>query len=134
MSGCLGQVESFDELRERLKALVPDQCIGEPSTVCETGDRYQSILVKVWSRPEDLEALTKVAANEMADKLSEALSGKNGKLYWRIPLETANSPGHTVIKWDDDGPDIDFALDKRGYFDKNWIIIKAYARFFRAAS
>ena len=129
----LGPVKSFDELKTKLAA-IPDQCIGRASSICQTVDKYEEISVRIWSRPDDLAHMESVAANEMATCLSRFLSGKEGRLYWRIPLETEIRHAHQVLRWDDNGPDFDFILDRRGYFDKDWRQICAYARLYRAAT
>lgn len=123
---------SFAELEAKLDAL-PNQQLGSPTAVCkETGEEYETITISAWARPGDEAFIEKAVANQMSTRISTAMNGRIGTIYWRSCFEASIRQSSQVLSYDDSGPDIDFLTDKRCHMDHNWVAVGAYIRFTRA--
>ena len=126
-------IDSFADLKAKLDAL-PNQCMGLPQRVCETGERYVEIFEGALARPDDVVVVERNVARKMAQRISAVMEGRFGKIYWRIPFESEILNTQVVSNYDENGPDIDFITGKRCYVDKNWKAVKAYVRFTKAVT
>lgn len=126
----VGGVGSLAELQEWISKLPNRQEIGSPSPVCEqTGEAYEEIYYGHWARPGDEAFAEKLVAIHMQRRIAGLFDGRrNGVVYWRIPLEYEIRDDMQPIEYRDDGPDIDFLLDRRCVMDRNWKTVKAYCR------
>lgn len=68
----------------------------------------------------------------MEAQLTHYFERREGRIHWRIPLETEISAHEVVVKYDESGPDIDSLVARRCVKDKNWMSVKAYCRLYRA--
>ena len=122
---------TFAELRFLLDRL-PDQTEGDPCAICQTGEPYVEFIVDMLARPGDEAAIERCAVELFSRQLSRYLSDKSGRIYWRTRLEHEWSPAYVVVRFDVNGPDLDYITDQRCVTDKNWRRIKGYCRLYRA--
>lgn len=115
---------SFEDLKAYLDGL-PNQCIGRAAATCETGDEYQEIIEYGIARPGDEAFVECAVANKMYNRIERLMHNKSGKIYWRTPFEYERRPSYVIVRYDDD----------RGLclMDKNWVSLRCYVRFYRAA-
>lgn len=124
-------VESFADLKAKLDAL-PNQCLGLSQRVCETGEKYLEIFEAAFARPGDVAVVERQVAASMARRISAAMEGRPGKIHWRVPFESEITDTQVVVRYDANGPDVDFITNQRCYVDKNWKRVGAYVRFTKA--
>lgn len=126
------EVSGFKELADRLKGL-PDQTIGLPCHVCETGEPYQEFFSFGLARPDDVAVVERAVAGDMSKRLDEYLNSRGGRIYWRIPFEWEITQKPVVVRYDENGPDKDPVMDRKCVMDKNWLKVACYCRVYRAA-
>lgn len=125
-------IETLARLKGHLDSL-PDQQVGNASAISDVGEPYVELFEYAFARPDDVAIIERVVAQRMLLNLNHYLDGRNGRIYWRIPLEWDITPTKIVVKYDDDGPDIDFSTNQKCVKDGNWIKIAAYCRLYRAS-
>lgn len=124
-------VNSFSDLLQWAKQL-PNQTVGIQSAVCETGEPYVEVYHYAYARPDDAEFIESVVAKQMHGAMKAYLEERSGRIYWRIPLETIREPMRVIIRYDENGPDVDHVTDRKCVMDGNWVAVKAYCRLYRA--
>mgnify|MGYP001612549790 FL=1 len=124
---------SFSDLREWL-ASFPDQVAGKVGPFTETSTPYMEFFSRSFSRPDDVTVIEVMVARDMQRQLEIYFNNNRGKIHWRIPLETEVRPAHIVLRYDENGPDMDYVLDKRCHTDKNWRDVAAYCRLYYEVS
>lgn len=124
-------VATFVELKAWLAAL-PDQAMGTAGAVCETGEPYVEFAAFGIARPRDEAAVEAVVAECMERQIQRYFEDRKGRIYWRVPLETAVDQHAIVIRYDVNGPGTDFLTDQRCVLDKNWVRLAAYCRLYKA--
>jgi hypothetical protein len=67
----------------------------------------------------------------MGKAIEAFLSGKSGRIHWRVRLEKEIAHHEEVVKYDDRGPSKDFSTDKSCFKDTNWMAVRYYCRLFR---
>jgi hypothetical protein len=123
--------QDFGELKRLLDGL-PNQVDGLAGPVCETGDNYIEFSERQLTRPDDEKIIERNVVRRFWRGLSVYLNERKGRIYWRMRLETDVEEWAEVIKFDDEGPDRDFLTDRRCFLDKNWRVVQAYCRVYRA--
>jgi hypothetical protein len=124
-------VHSFAELKKIADGL-DDQTTGEPNAICEIGTPYIEFLHKGLARPGDEAIIERVVVGAMVRALNVYLGDKHGTIYWRERLEMDVGPYGVVLRYDNNGPDIDEVTNRRCVKDKNWVRIGIYCRLVRA--
>lgn len=122
---------SFAELQRWIDAL-PDQHLGVAGALSDVVEPYVEIMEGALARPGDVVVIESIVADFMQRRLKTYLNQRSGRIYWRVPFEWKIAPYPIVVRYDEDGPDIDFVTNQRCIKDKNWIGIKAYCRLVRA--
>jgi len=123
--------DSFISLKNYLDG-INDQKMGDPCVVCETGETYKEFSEKRLCRPADIEIAESECAAAMRKRLDNYFSERQGRLYWRIPFEYERAPTAVVIRFDIDGPDLDFLTNRKCVTDKNWIQVQCYCRLYKS--
>jgi hypothetical protein len=124
-------ITGFESLHHWVKQL-PDQTMGDPCAICQMGEPYVELLEQALSRPDDIAVIEIEVARKMLQRMATYLEDKSGRIYWRIPLETVIESHQVVVRYDANGPDIDFITDRKCFVDKNWKRVAAYCRLYRA--
>jgi hypothetical protein len=125
------EFHTFAELKAHFDTLA-DQMAGLQGAICQTGQPYREFTIAMLARPDDVAVIEKVATNAMARDVGRYFDGREGTIYWRIPLEVDIAPYEVVTRYANDGPDTDFLTDQKCFKDKNWVGVKAYCRVFKA--
>lgn len=125
-------VNSFSDLLQWAKQL-PNQTVGIQSAVCETGEPYVGFLEIALARPGDVDAVEADVSKRMHRRVADYLQERKGRIYWRIPMETVREPTAVVVRYDENGPDLDELNDRRCVKDSGWLRIGAYCRLYRAS-
>ena len=123
--------DNFSGLKKWLAEL-PNQTVGDPTAICETGEPYIEFQESALARPGDVEVIEREVARRMGRRLGEYLDPRKGRIYWRIPFESDIDQTNVVVRYDENGPDLDPVLDRKCVMDKNWRRITAYCRLYRA--
>lgn len=123
--------DSFASLKDALDKL-PDQVTGLPASVSDVGEEYVQFFESALSRPDDVAVIERAVANRMWRSMNDYLSRREGRIYWRIPFETDIDDHAVVLRYDDNGPDMDFLTNRKCYTDKSWKRVACYARLYRA--
>lgn len=124
-------IANFADLVEWL-ASFPDQGAGDPCGVCQTGEPYVVFSHTALARSEDVEVIEREVARSMACRLDDYLRSRGGRIYWRIPFESEIRDDAAVVRFSEDGPDVDFLTDRKCFKDHNWKRVSAYCRVYRA--
>lgn len=124
-------VKTFKELEAALAGL-PDQCIGRPMAFCENGLAYVTVHESALARPADVATIEAKVVDRMASRLTTALGGAEGRIYWRNPLEWDIEDTYVIERFADDGDFVDFLTDRRCFVDRNWKRVTGYARLSRS--
>lgn len=125
------EIKTFADVRRKLLTL-PNQCNGNIAYACETGEEYREFLVACPSRPGDVLAVEKCLSTMFDQIVFEYLNRTKGTIYWRVKPEFFIEPYQVMITECDNGTDKDFITEKKGYADKNWVMLKAYCRVVRS--
>ena len=121
---------SFDELARALND-IPDQTMGIACSMSDVGEPYVEFLSAGLARPGDEKIIERYVVAEMCKKLDSYFKEKAGRIYWRIPFESCISPHEMVLRFDVNGPDVDFVTNEKCVKDKNWVRVAAYCRLVR---
>lgn len=124
-------MQTFAALQTWLDGL-PDQGDGVAASVSDAGEPYVEFHECGIARPDDVEMVEQVVAGMMAHHLSRYFADRKGRIYWRVRLETVKEPHTRIVRYDDAGPDLDFALNKKCLKDSNWLKVACYCRLYRA--
>ena len=122
---------SLDALRGALMVM-PDQTMGIPYSVSDIGEPYVAIFSKSLARPGDEKIIEHLVVTDMCEKLDTYFEDKVGRIFWRVPFETDVKPYEVVMRFDVNGPDVDFITGQQCVKDKNWVRIAAYCRLVRS--
>lgn len=124
--------DTFESLQRRLAEL-PNQTMGNPSAVCETGEQYVVFSELGLARPDDVKTIEAEVAARMSRRLHEYLDKRFGRIYWRIPFEYEISDYGVIIRYDENGIDIDPTTNRKCVMDKKWKRVACYCRLYRAS-
>jgi hypothetical protein len=104
------------------------------SSLSATGEEYVEIAFSALSRsaPTDEEIVSRFVVIAFSQLLMSYLDQTRGQLYWRIPLEEGWIDAPQVVRYDDNGPDIDFYTDRRCFLDRDWKRYGIYCRLLRS--
>jgi hypothetical protein len=122
---------SFETLKEWLGTF-PNQKTGRPTSTTDDGNKYVEFSHYALSRPDDVEEITRIVCIQTRRRLDDYLNRRYGMIEWRIPLELDVENTYSVLRYSDDGPDMDVLVNRQCFKDKNWKRIKAYCRLYRA--
>lgn len=122
---------TFAELDHALNT-IPDQTDGDSCAVSQIGEHYVEFLSVHIARPGDEKLVEQFVVSDMVRQLNSYFRDRSGTTYWRTRLETEIKPYDVVVRFDRNGPDLDFVTDQRCLKDKNWVRIAAYCRLVRA--
>jgi len=122
---------SLADLKRELDAL-PDQQMGNPTAVSDTGEPYVEFRAYGIARPGDEKIVERYVAKLMSSQLHSYFLSRIGRIYWRTPFEFETRPYEEVLRIDDDGEDVDFVTDQKCVKDKNWLLVTAYCRLVKA--
>lgn len=126
-----GNQESFSAI-EKWLAELPDQVDGIPSGISDCGEPYVEFIETALSRPDDVKTIEGMVARHMSRRLQEYLEPRKGRIYWRIRFESDIDTDAVVVRYDENGPDVDVLTDRPCVLDKNWRRIGCYCRLYRA--
>lgn len=127
----LPEIKSFLDIESWLKGL-PDQVMGLPSAICETGEPYVGFIGSALSRPSDVKVIEAEVAREFCTRLYVYLGERSGRLYLRTLFESAIEKYPIVIRYDEHAGDYD-PLTKRKYvFDNDWFKVQCRIRLYKA--
>ena len=131
------EVFNFGDLEMAIEAIAIEQVDGMfgPKTAC--GVTYSEVNSMALARPGDEKIIEKIVCTDFLTKiigfidavqLSRNPVGGKIRLEWRIrPMfEVGNYP--VVVKYEENGPDVDGRTDKRCVKDNDWNFIKVRAR------
>lgn len=124
-------IEDFECIKRRLADL-PSQKMGTQQSVCETGELYIEFYEDGLARPDDVKIIERSVAQRMWRSLASHLDARKGTVYWRVPFEYEIIPTHVIVRYDDEGHDVDELLDRKCVKDKNWVSLKCYCRLYRS--
>lgn len=124
-------IRNFADVKLALEEL-PSQRVGNASAVCETGEVYTEFFEYGLARPKDAEVIERLVAQRMWRSLDLYLSARNGTVYWRVPFEHEIGQTNVVVRYDEDGTDVDPITERKCVMDKDWIKIACYCRLYRA--
>lgn len=114
----IGGFEGFADLKKWLEA--------KPSVKGEVHARqYTEVFAAHLARPGDEKFAERMVAGLMAYQIERM---GRGLIHWRIPFESEIKDDPQIIEYCEDGPDLDFATNKRCRKDHNWKSIKGYCR------
>lgn len=122
---------SFAHLKVWLAGF-PDQTEGDKAAICQTGEEYVEFHENALARPGDEAVVESVVAGKMKGRIAEYFTGRSGIIYWRVPLETKVDAAEVVLRHDPHGLDEDPVSGKRAVLDRNWRVVVAYCRVYRA--
>jgi hypothetical protein len=122
---------SLADLKRELD-LLPDQQIGNSGAVSDVGEPYIEFYAHGIARPGDEKIVERHVANTMARQLRAYFGTKNGRIYWRHPLEFKVESHQEILRVDANGDDIDFVTGQKCVMDKNWLVVRAYCRLVKA--
>jgi len=126
-----GEARTFADL-QRWLADLPDQAKGDPCSVCQTGENYIEFHEYGLARPDDVAAIEAVVVQRMIRSLTTYLNPRKGRIYWRVPLEFSISETDVAVRFDDNGPEVDFVTNRKCVKDHNWRRVACYCRLYRA--
>lgn len=126
----LGDYGSLAELKAAINLLPNKQILAKPQGICEaTGEEFKEIYVRHICRPGDEVFAERHVAQQMGWRIGELFTDRiYGTIYWRIPLEWEIVSAPQIVRYCEDGPDIDYVMDKRCLKDHTFRAIKAYCR------
>lgn len=125
------KLSGFKELKAKLDAL-PNQTVGSPSAICETGEPYVEFSEFALARPHDIAVVESYTASRLGCRVLDYFQSRGGRIFWRVPLEWAVDDLPQVVRFDENGPDKDFATGRLCVLDKNWKAVKGYCRVYKA--
>ncbi len=100
--------------------------------VAATGEKYVEIAFSALSRPADMAIVSRFVFVTFSELLMSYLDQTCGQIYWRIPLEEDWIDVPQVVRYDENGPDIDFYTDRRCVLDRDWKRYGIYCRLLRS--
>jgi hypothetical protein len=124
-------VNDIDVLRRYMEERFPNAERGWLN-LSVTGEEYAEIAFSALSRSADEAIVSRFVLNAFSQLLTSYLSQTRGQVYWRIPLEEAWLDAPQVVRYDVDGPDIDFYTDRRCVLDRDWKRYGVYCRLLRS--
>lgn len=127
-----GPCASFHELKRWLEEF-PNQMRGTPQAICETGEHYVEFFGAALARPDDVGVIEGVVARAVSKQLESYFETRGGRLYFRVPFESAVTDTFVVERYDENGPDYDPLIGRKCVADKNWKYVRAYVRLYRAS-
>lgn len=133
MAVSIPEITGFDSVESWLRSF-PEQMMGIPTAICQTGEPYVEFLEFGLARPADVRVIEAIVARKFVDRIGAYLGQRAGHIYWRIPFERSNDPAPVVVRYDELGPDKDFITDRKCVMDKDWVRVACYCRLYRASS
>lgn len=109
-----------------------DQTTGDPAAICQTGEPYVQFFASGLARPADVAAVEEVVAKNFHRQIEDYLNQRSGRIYWRTPFEHETTDTYVIERFDVNGPDTDPITDRKCFQDKNWKLLRCYARLYRA--
>ena len=126
--------DNFADLVERFAERFPDAKKGRTEFFSDTGEPYVEFSESALTRPDafDMEVTSKAVIGRFHRRLMDYFGSTKGQLYWRIPLEEEWADRPQVIRYDKDGPDVDFFTRLPCHLDYRWKRYGVYCRLLRS--
>lgn len=137
------EIFTVDDFNAALAALPWRQVDGQPMHVDELGQEYVTLIETSLVRPGDvaiatgfvlqrgMRRLKDFVINELLKTgfpVARTVDGQTGVIHWRVRPEFAAEKHPVVLRYADDGPDIDHVTDRRCFKDHDWLLAKLYMR------
>ena len=124
-------ISTFDGLTAWVSSLPNPQEDGEPCAVSSVAGPYEEVVISAPFRRDDQEGrklAERCVVLNFALRISAMLRDDKACIYWRERPEWDTWDWDRPIKYHADGPDYDPLTDKRCTMNKDWALLKAYAR------
>jgi hypothetical protein len=124
---------TFEGIKRWLES-IPGQIDGPAGPLTEVGKVYQEFMSAGICRPPDVDMVERFVAERFRRQLEEYFHDRSGTIVWRIKFESEIWDFPQIVKYHDDGPDLDVVTDLRCTIDQNWKAVRAYCRLYRAVT
>lgn len=93
---------------------------------------YETFVTTTICRPADLQFAKNFVRSTFCDRIFSYVGSSflNPLVIWRTTPEVEIAAAPQVIRYAEDGPELDRWTDKKCYKDHNWLSVGAYARLY----
>ena len=127
---CNVETFTFSELKKWTEAL-SDQQRGRSGPISDAGEPYVELYEHSLARPEDTSIAEAFVAKAMWNSIRRYLNGKEGRVYWSVPLEWELYDCGVTLWYDEHGNDFDFVENRKCVKSNGWVDVKVYCRLAR---
>lgn len=122
---------SIEEINKSLVSMRWKQADGPKMYLNSIGEQYVECGWSFPAREADVPMLEILACKRLADSilhLASKFSPETHSIEWRKRPECAVSDYPLVVEYRPDGPDMDYVTDRQCVMDKDFKLVKTYAR------